>query len=45
MKEHQIPERPKGEQPKARRETLRRQAIQSGLSQPSRVHDLEDKQK
>lgn len=30
---------------KAKHERLNRQAIQSGLIQPSRRHDLEDKQK
>ncbi|WP_281274428.1 hypothetical protein [Halomonas nitroreducens] len=37
-------ERRQAREQRARRPALNRQAIQGGLAQPSRHHDLEDKQ-
>lgn len=39
------PEPPPRQERKAQQPRLRRQAIQGGLAQPSRRHDLEDKQR
>jgi len=45
MTHRPAPDLPPAQARKAQQPRLRRQAIQGGLAQPSRRHDLEDKQR